>query len=143
MDMQERLRLKNKYSQMPDEELESMLQEGKGAFREGIYGLLQEEAEKRGIEFKEVLEKQELKQAAKLEQEIKVPTFVQLIIITDAADVSILESMLDSAGISYYFQSLSFRGKDLPTSLMIEEPRVEDAINLLKDFKPKGGIVLW
>jgi hypothetical protein len=27
--------------------------------------------------------------------------------------------------------------------LMIEEPRAEDAIKLLKDFKPKGGIILW
>jgi hypothetical protein len=46
--------------------------------------------------------------------------------------------------MSYYFQELNIRGKAGPTGLMVEQSRVEDAIELLsRCFKPAGSLILW
>jgi len=41
-------------------------------------------------------------------------------------------------------QSLNIRENiALPAGLMVEQSKVEEAIELLKDFKPGGSITLW
>jgi hypothetical protein len=123
-----------------------MAQEGSTAYAEGAYELLLDEMKKRGIE--ESLEGAksttiEPEKVSLTNDETKVDTFVELIIISNEQDTVFLKSVLDATDIPYYFQSLSIRGKDLPVSLMVAQPRVEEAIELLKDFKPNGGMVLW
>jgi len=137
MDMQLRSKLKEKYSLVPDEELIDMAREGSQSYAEGAYGLLLDEIKKRGIE-----EKPEGARSVSVD-EAKADTFAELAIIINQQDKDALESAFGVTDIPFYFQSLNIRGKDWPVALMVEQSRVEDAVELLKDFKPNGGIILW
>ena len=146
MDIQQRSKLKEKYSLMQDEELISMAQEGSQSYAEGAYGLLLDEIKKRGIEERPEGVKSlpvEAEKSGLANDEAKVDTFVELTIIINQQDKDSLESVFGATDIPFYFQSLNIRGKDWPVSLMVEQSRVEDAVELLKDFKPNGGIILW
>jgi len=146
MDMQQRSKLREKYSLVPDEELIDMAREGSQSYAEGAYGLLLDEIKKRGIgEGLEGIKSvpAEPEKSGLTNDEAKVDTFVELTIIINQQDKDSLESALGGTDIPFYFQSLNIRGKDWPVSLMIEQSRVEDAVELLKDFKPNGGIILW
>ncbi len=146
MDLKQRLKLKETYSLLPDEELISMAQEGSNSFAEGVYALLLDEIKKRGIEENPGTGKDtpaaEVK-AAPMNDETGVDTFVEIAIITNQGDKEILEKAIKPTDISHYFQSLNIRGKDWPVSLMVEQSRAEDAVELLQGFQPNGGMVLW
>jgi len=145
MDIQQRSKLKEKYSLAPDEELIDMAREGSQSYAEGAYGLLLDEIKKRGIE--EGLERKsvpaEPEKSGPTNDEAKVDTFAELAIVINQQDKDSLESALGVTDIPFYFQSLNIRGRDWPVALMVEQSRVEDAIELFKDFKPNGGIILW
>ncbi len=146
MDIQQRSKLKEKYSLVPDEELIDMAREGSQSYAEGAYGLLLDEIKKRGIEegmegIKSVPAEPE--KSGLTNDEAKVDTFAELAVIINQQEKDSLGSALGAAGIPFYFQSLNIRGKDWPVALMVEQSRVEDAVELLKNFKPDGGIILW
>lgn len=146
MDIQQRSKLKEKYSLVPDEELIDMAREGSQSYAEGAYGLLLDEIKKRGIEERPEGVRSvsvETEKSGLTNDEAKVDTFAELAIIIDQQDKDTLESALGVTDIPFYFQSLNIRGKDWPVALMVEQSRVEDAVELLKDFKPNGGIILW
>lgn len=138
MDMQEILKLKEKYAQVSDEELKNMLSEGLDAYREGVYQLLQAEAMKRGIDDNPQQEAPEISEA-----EEKSERFFPIIVVVDHEDKVFLETTLNNNAIAYFFDSLSLKGHELPASLTVEESSVGKAVELLRDFKPKGGILLW
>ncbi|MBI3991496.1 MAG: hypothetical protein HY350_05030 [Candidatus Omnitrophica bacterium] len=145
--MQERAELKEKYRELSNEALLDMLIEGKQAYVEGAYELLLQEVKNRGLENKleEILNIKIETTNKPLEdnEATKADTYVELIIINNEQDSALLESILDGTDVTYYFQTLSFRQKDLPVALMVEESRVEEAIGLFKGFQSKESIILW
>jgi hypothetical protein len=145
---EDNLRLKKQYADLADAQIAEMLGEGKEAYVQGAFELLQEEARSRGLEInrppaqeKEVIKPQLLPE---FEPEIDVNTYVQLVIVTQESDRAFIESLFERTDISYFFQNLNIRRENsLPAGFMVDSPRVEDAIELLKDFKPSSSILLW
>lgn len=67
--------------------------------------------------------------------------YVELLETNDEGEIAFLESILKTTDIPYYFQNLGTRAISLkvaPAKLMIKETRVEEAKELLKDFRQKG-----
>lgn len=144
MDMQEILKLKKKYSDMSDEELKGLLSEGKCAYREGIYELIEAEAMRRGINEEKGQDSRENEAfIPAVVEEAPLEKYLPIMVVVDYGDKESLEETLNKDNIPYFFDTLSLKGNVLPASLAVEESKVERAISLLKDFKPKGGIVLW
>ena len=147
MELEERMKLKEQYGSLPDFQLIQMLADGKDSYVEGAYELLQEEARSRGLVTEkppaqtERMEEPPISHPA--EPELDVNTYVQLAIINVESDRKIIDSRLAGTGIPYYFQNLHIRNQELPVGLMVEQPRYEDAIELLNDFKPANSIILW
>lgn len=149
MDLQKNLELKEKYAKMSDEEIMAMLLEGKDEFVEGAYELLLREAQLRGLEDK----LEEPKPSAEPVSEntnnadasgslIDEP-YVEMVIINNEGELESLKTIMEDTDIPFYFQNLHMKGKDLPVSLMAAISRTEEVIDLLKDFKPAGSIMLW
>lgn len=68
--------------------------------------------------------------------------YIELMQVVASDDLAFLESIFDTTDIPYYFRDLSIRAKrGLPALLMVESSRIEDAKELLKDFKPKNGLL--
>lgn len=148
MNSEDKLKLKKQYADLADGQIVGMLGEGKEAYVEGAFELLQEEARNRGLEMnnppeqeKEIIKPQPLPE---LEPEIDVNTYSQLVIVTAESDRALIETLFKNTDISYFFQNLNIRRDNpLPVGFMVESLRVEDAIELLKDFKPSSSILLW
>lgn len=78
------------------------------------------------------------------EPQLDVNTYVQLVIINHESDRAFIESLFNETDIPYFFQNLNIRRDiGLPLGLMVDQPRVEEAIELLKDFKSSVSITLW
>lgn len=148
MNPEDKLRLKKQYADLADGQIIAMLGEGRDAYVDGAFELLQEEASKRGLEInnppqqeKEIIK---LKPLPEVGPDIDVNTYVQLVIVTGESDRAFIESLFESRDISYFFQNLNIhRDNPLPAGFMVDSLRVEDAIELLKDFKPFSSILLW
>jgi hypothetical protein len=148
MNPEERLKLKKQYESFPDEQLLQMLAEGAGAYVKGAYELLQAEAQNRGLKIKdpgqpeEKIDREEAKPP--VEPELDVNTYVQIAIINHDSDRAFIESIFSTTDIPYFLQNLNFRrAMGLPVALMVDQAFVEEAVELLKDFKPSGSILLW
>ncbi len=148
MSLEEELKFKKQYEELADYQVTQMLADGREAYVEGAYELLQEEATRRGIKI-EVLPSPEVKTPASQEEPAPEPgldvnTYVQLMIINQESDRAIVEELLKQTDIPYFFQNLNIRpDKDLPIGLMVDGERCEDTIDLLKNFKPASSILLW
>jgi len=145
---EDNLRLKKQYADLADGQIIEMLGEGREAYVQGAFELLQEEARNRGLEInkppaqeKEIIKPQPL---LEVEPEIDVNAYAQLVIVTGESDRAFIESLFGGTDISYFFQNLNIRRDNpLPVGFMVDSLRVEDAIELLKDFKPSSSILLW
>ena len=145
--MPERLRLKDKYSALTEEELIDLLLVDKSEYDAEAYELLCSEVTKRGL--REKIER--LKEANKDNVEVKIPPeepeieeYVSIMIITDPDDVDIIEEILSKKDILCTFDTLSLVGNNFPASVTVKKEKVEDALSLLNNFKPKkGGLILW
>ena len=146
IDSDERMRLEKLYEDMSEEQLSEMLSEGKDAYNDGVYEILKAVARSRGIE--------ERIADAKPQNEVdtkacsacdadNVDTYVQILILIDKSDIGFVSSVLDKGNVRYVFQNINVKEGELPVALMVEKPRVDDAIQLLKEFKPHGGLILW
>ena len=66
--------------------------------------------------------------------------FAKLLTAVNDGEIAFLKSLLESTDIPYYFKTLAYRitrPEQAPASLMIEETRLEEAKELLKDFRSK------
>jgi hypothetical protein len=152
MDQDEKIELKRQYEKFADDQIIQMLAEGAGSFVEGAYELLRFEAERRRLPVAN-----DAPPAAPLEENNKQPekdpshelqpdinTYVQLIIVNDDSDLGSIESIFNKTDIPYYFQNLNIRpDKSLPVGFMVDNARAEDAVELLRNFRPTGSIILW
>ncbi|TBR18088.1 hypothetical protein EPO66_01690 [bacterium] len=149
MDLQKNLELKEKYAKMSDEEIMAMLLEGKDEFVEGAYELLLHEAKSRGLEDKleepqdAVIPKAENTDNVDAPGSLVDEPYVEMVIVNNEGELESLKTIMEDTDIPFYFQSLHMKGKDLPVSLMVAISRTEEVIDLLKDFKPVGSIMLW
>jgi hypothetical protein len=152
MNPEEKSAFKKQYEELADYQIIQMLADGREAYVEGAYELLQEEASRRGIEIegKQGIENpgEELSEASlarpSIEPEVDLNTYVQIIIVNHESDREFIQKVLEGSDIPYFFQNLNIRRDvDLPAGLMVENPRVEEALDLLKDFKPINSIILW
>ncbi len=138
MDLQKNLELKEKYAKMSDEEITAMLLEGKDEFVEGAYELLLREAKSRGLE-----DKAENTDKVDVSGSLVDEPYVEMAIVNNEGELESLKTIMEDTDIPFYFQSLHMKGKDLPVSLMVAISRTEEVIDLFKDFKPAGSIMLW
>ncbi len=152
MDQDQKLEFKRKYEKFADNQLIQMLAEGAGSFVEGAYELLRAEAERRGLPTASAVasaapaeeRKEQPKEEATIGPQPDVNTYVQLVIVNLDSDLGSIESIFSKTDIPYYFQNLNIRpDKSLPVGFMVDNGRVEDAIELLRRFQPAGSIILW
>jgi hypothetical protein len=152
MNPEERSKFKKQYEELADYQITQMLADGREAYVEGAYELLQEEASRRGLEIGEKQSKEdygkepeaESPERPSVEPEVDLNAYVQMVIVNHEADRIYIQKLLERADIPYFFQNLNIRRDvDLPSGLMVDNPRVEEALDLLKDFKPINSIILW
>ena len=148
MNPQEKNKFRKQYESCPDSQLIQMSADGPEAYVEGAYELLQDELQRRGIETKDSgpaqVKEINLEIPLASEPQPELNAYVQIVIINNEADREFIESLLVSSGIPYFLQNLSIREHTaLPVGLMVEQPKVEEAIELLNDFKSNGSIRLW
>lgn len=146
MEMDEVLKLKQRYAGMPDEEIIEMLLLDKEEFRKEAYEILYAEADKRGL--KELIEERRKSNKEPVdiqlnEDEIKTEKYTRLIIVNDYDDKEFLENIFDKKDVPYVVENLSMKDYDLPALFSVEESRVDESIGLLKNFKPKACLILW
>jgi hypothetical protein len=152
MSLEEKLKFKKQYEELADHQITQMLAEDREAYVEGAYELLQEEAQRRGLEIEEKqavkdfpeepVEKIPLQPLA--EPEVDVNAYVQMAIVNDESDRRTIASVLDKTDIAYFFQNLHIYPQvELPVGLMVDQPRVGEVMELLKHFKPSASILLW
>jgi len=144
----ELLKFRKQYEALADVQLIQMLADGSDAYVAGVYELLQEEARRRGLEIKDPGHPEEKNSQPEVqpyrEPQPGADTYVQLVIINHESDRAFIESLFNETDIPYFFQNLNIRPDiGLPLGLMVDQPRVDDAIELLKDFKSGGSITLW
>lgn len=144
----EKLKFKKQYEALADGQLIQMLADGSDAYVEGAYELLREEAQRRGLEIKNPGQPEEKNDQPEVrpsrEPQLDVNTYVQLVIINHESDRAFIESLFNETDIPYFFQNLNIRRDiGLPLGLMVDQPKVEEAIELLKDFKSSVSITLW
>jgi len=147
MDQNERMRLKKQYEQYADAQILAMLGDGPGAFVEGAYALLQEEAKSRAISLEQVREQESQQQQAREQgytaDEINPETFVEILIINSDADKQSAASIMEKSNIPYHYLNISVSNKELPVSLMVGQRRIEEAIALLRELNFAASIALW
>jgi hypothetical protein len=142
-------RLAAEYAQMSDEQLKELLKAKPDDFLPQAYQVLYREAQKRGISAaSDGMDEQKPSESAPSIKNTcqEEPAFVQLAVINSSSDLAFLESLLAGTDIAHSFENLRLRYRSispLPVALFVEESRVDDAIELLKDFQPHGTIVLW
>ncbi len=148
MNPAEKTKLKKQYEELADSLLNQMLSDGRDAYVEGAYELLQEEALRRGLEInkapraEEKVSRQEV--LLPVESQPQTDAYVQLMIINCDSDRVFIDSLFTARGIPYFFQNLSINpDKIFPVGLLVSDSRVEESIGLLKDFKPGASIALW
>ena len=145
MEPQELLKLKEKYAKMSEEELIEFLLVDKEEYEPQAYSLLCQEAKKRGLEDK-IEERRKSSQPVDItlgDEELKTEEFVGIIIVNDYDDQEYVESLLERKDIPYTDEKLNLSGAVLPLSFAVEKSRLEEALNLLRNFKPKNSYVLW
>lgn len=137
--------LREKYSRMEDEELKQLLLAGKDEFEPEAFNLLVEEARKRQLELGAEIAASEKSEppAQAMERELEQENFAELVVCNDREDRALIGKKLEGAGINFYFQPISYTGKELPVALFVQQSRVEETIALLRDFSPRASIVLW
>jgi hypothetical protein len=146
MTPEEKNKLKKQYESFTDGQISQMIFDGPQAYVEGAYELLQEEARRRGLEIGEppAEEVKIFEEQPGGQPQPDVNTYMQLAIINNQSDRSFIASLFDGTDIPYFFQNLHIRQDiDLPAGLMVDSLRVEESIELLKDFKPSSSILLW
>jgi len=75
------------------------------------------------------------------DDEVECGNFVELLRAYNDGEIAFLKSLLDTTDIPYHFRSSAFRISRLeqpPAILMIEESHMDEANELLKDFKNKS-----
>ena len=148
MDQNERVRLKKQYEQYEDSQVLAMLEDGPEAFVAGAYALLEEEAQRRGISLNSEVAKADQKPAiiptsSAAGDVIQPEAFVEIMVINHDADQQSVESRLEATDIQYHFMKISVAGKDLPLALMVDQQRIDEAIEQLKQLRFVGSILLW
>ena len=145
MDAKELGIVREKYGRMEDEELKQLLLAGKDEFEPEAFNLLVEEARKRQMELGAEIAASEKSEppAQALERELEQENYAELIVCNDREDCDLIRRRLEGAGINFYFQPISYTGKELPLALLVQQSRAEEAIALLRDFSPRSSIVLW
>lgn len=138
-------KLREKYSRISDEELKELLLAGRGEFEPEAYNLLVEEARKRQVELgTEIAASQKDEpEAPALAEELREESYAELAVVNHPEDLACIKESLDATDINYYFQPISYTGKELPVALLVQQSRAGDAIDLLSRFSPKSTIVLW
>lgn len=145
MDNNELRILREKYSRLDDEELKQLLLAGKEEFEPEAFTLLVEEARKRQLELGSEIAASEQSEppAQALEHELEQENYAELAICNHRDDIEVIKKKLEDAGINFYFQPISYAGKEMPVALLVQQSRAEEAIALLQDFTPHASIVLW
>lgn len=148
MDQRERLKLQKQYEQYADTQVLDLLRDGPGAFVDGAYDLLEQEARRRGIapdEPSAQQKDQEGRPAPALPGEDPgLPeAFVEIAVINSDVDRSAVERAMEATGIPYHFMRMSMAGKELPLALMVDQGRIEDAVTALQPVPLSGSIALW
>lgn len=138
-------KLREKYGRMSDEELKELLLAGKDEFEPEAFALLTEEARRRQVELgTEIAAAEQGEPAApSMEREIEQENYAELMVINDQEDLEAVRKLLSKAGIAFYFQQISYTGRELPLALFVQQSRAGEAIGIFEGFKPKASIVLW
>jgi hypothetical protein len=148
MDQNERMRLQKQYEHYADGQILAMLGDGADAFVEGAYGLLEDEARRRGLSLdprgqESVLKDPQLQGASAHGIDTQPAALVEIIVINDDADKKTVAALLEQTDIPYNFLNISVRGKELPVALMVDEERIDEAIKHMQQVPLSGSIVLW
>jgi hypothetical protein len=145
MDKLELDELRKKYSRMGDEEIRELLLAGKGEFEPEAFNLLVEEARRRQVELGAEIaasEKDE-PEAQALEAELEQESYAELAVVNDRDDLAAIREKLKDSGVNFYFQPISYTGKELPVALLVQQAKADKVIGLLRDQKLKVTITLW
>jgi hypothetical protein len=148
MDGSDLKKLREKYSRLTDEELKELLLAGKSEFEPEAFTLLVEEARKRQVELAGEVppRSSDLRGCSPggEEREIEQESYVELIVVNHPDDVESNRNILTAAAINFYFQPMSYSGKELPVALFVLQQHAGDAVELFnKNFQPKFSIVLF
>lgn len=153
MEKEQKIQLRNKYKNAPDQELIDMVSEGEEGFVEGAYALLVEEIKQRGLEGKlrEIEENKRKKielEKARL-RDIKKEGYVCIFRTPYQSEIVLIKSLLDANEIPYSIDNehfASLRGAAdgvINFGVMVAESFCEKAKNLLEEFispkKKKSG----
>jgi hypothetical protein len=67
----------------------------------------------------------------------KFTDYKKILSTSNPGDIAFIKSILDSAGITYFFQGENFvhMAYPMPARLMVKKDEVEKAKELLKDFR--------
>jgi hypothetical protein len=138
-------KLRQKYSRISDEEIRELLLAGKDEFEPDAFNLLLDEARKRQVEIgTEIAASQKDEpEAQALEKELEQESYAELAVVNSPEDAESIRTRLSGTGINFYFQPISYSGKELPVALLVQQSRAEEAIEKLKDLSPKAAIFLW
>ena len=147
MKFEERLRLKEVYEKMPEQELLDMLSAGEADYEEGVFELLFEEARRRGLEEKaramiEGFEQEKQAGKEKKASHEKCKEFVLIFETFNAGDMPFLRSLLDAHDIEYMVEGEDFNMiRPLiaqPIVVKVNKEQLQEAEELLKDFEGGG-----
>lgn len=135
-------RIAEEYRRMSDEQISELLVASPGDFLPQAYQALLHEAAARGLSpaSAPAVVPQPPDEAGSEE------TLVQIAVINNASDLAFLESLLAGTDITHNFMNMRLRYRtsaEFPVALYVESSRVDDTIELLKDFQPHDTIVLW
>lgn len=143
MDSGEKLRLKNMYSQMPDQQIIDMLLEGEQSFQEGAYALLLEEASRRGLQEQVSHIMREREKAQQVQENARSDPGKDLVCIFRTAymsEISLIKSILEASDIPFQVDNehfASLRGAAdgaINFGVMVANERAEEAKELLREF---------
>ncbi|HOU36393.1 MAG TPA: hypothetical protein PLJ26_05165 [Candidatus Omnitrophota bacterium] len=147
MDQHEQLKLQKQYEQYADTQVLELLKDGPGAFVEGAYSLLEQEARRRGIapDDPPARHRDEEKPSPEISAEDpgQPEAFVEIVVVNSDVDRSAVERAMEEAGIPYHFMRMSMAGRELPVALMVDQGRIEDAVTALRPIPLSGSIPLW
>ncbi len=132
------------YEAMPDQQLIDMLSEEENGYQDGVYSLLAEEAEKRGlidklkqIQIEKAKKKRLKEEKARFEKETE---FVCVYRTTSLVEIAVIKSLLEAHSIFYYidnehFASLrSVPGGVVDLGVNVTKKFEEEARSLIQEF---------
>lgn len=138
--------LKNYYRQLPDAKLIEMLLTDESDYQEGVYALLVEEGQKRGVLTevsqikKQMREEKQMPEGSGEESAIdpdnKQAGFTCIFTTSDQGQIALIKSLLEANGINYYFDNelnFSLSGAQ-GEGLYVANESLEKAYELLKDY---------